>query len=1000
MAIDIKGTFLDTLDADPAIRSLAEKELKRRRKEEQGDSLFRCLDLIPDETVGIAVKKSGLIFVKNNFHELWSHTVNKALFKQQIIECMLKTGDETLLSLLCKILNSLISVEYSKWHTSLISTILQLINTNNPSTIYIGLLCLIEVLRYHRIHKHKRPIESIVQDFFPTIFDIASSLLDHIEPLAGYIIWKILKIYRIVILIDLFPMLRQKVEIEKWSSLFLRLIIKDYQGKNELLLPFPWEKTSKWSMIIINNLFTYYGTQNDYQFLTKYCPEFSELYISLVLPEVTNHYLYIVNQLSTGSIVLGDRDIQSLLMFFVMCTNYNSLWEMMYPQMEQILSTLIFGSLRLSEQDLENFSAYPQEYILKQSTDVEHEDTSSSHNCAVILLDALVSRRKDVVFSGILEFVNQIMQKHRATPNVFQTSLDKDCALYMLCDISHIVIDEHSTVAAQMEDFIKAYVIPDFELYSQGFLRARLCQFLSMYYKTLTSDDTVNHVYNFVVGCTKPCSSEDSGDNDDKEVPTRTFAQYALLELVKEFESARQLHSFSVTTTMQELLSLYSHIDADLLASTMQGLISIFPDQLLPYSAQLCNQLCHQFTRLTTEITEEEGKGYDDTLASAQEILGNLISILLTLDEYPEKIHEIEPELLPVFETVLAHPEFECQSEIFEMIDVCILTVKEVSNTMWTVFELFPAAFLNYPSLYIEHLLPCLNNFVYYGIEKIHSTPRYIESLSTIIRFVISGENHLGYYDELGKTNVMNTCLILFICGPSGGGLLDQIMHPILEVCFRVILSTDTPSAISSPFILYYLDIIVGAILWNPQYVISFSTNYGNFDAFAEKWLYTIQSNFLRDIYDRKLSILALLKLLRSISGIGNWPWFPKLGESLAKLIHEYRQAIYGEILDEYSPRQLHESQNPRQIQFTFIDETNNFLENFEDENNKTGITVALAEEEMQLVPLTKMALDNIDVFRFYSDVMNWLKLMENTNYERYTNELTNTQKQVHFSVI
>lgn len=967
--MDMNGIFLNSLDANPVNRRAAEKELRKRSKD--GDTLFQCLNLITDDRVEASVKKSSLIYMKNNFIELWSRTADQSLFKQRIIESMLKSSDESLLSLFCELLGLLIGAEYSNWG-SLLPTVLQLVQSNNPSDMYVGLLCLIELLRFHHLNNHRDQVADIASTAFPRLFVIASSLIEQSEPMAGYIIWKILKVYKKTISIDLFSFLQQKSEVEKWSGLFLRLIMK---RNNDMTDSFAWTKTRKWSMVIINTLFFNYTVHYDRHITHRVYSEFSALFISVVLPEFSRHYLRMVNLLSVGDLKLSDREKRSLIGYFILCVPVDGLWEIMYPQLEVILSSLIFGSLRLTEQDLDDFENSPQEFILNQSTNIDYDSFTSSHNAALFLLEELIGRRRNVVFSGILYFVNNIMQKHRSNPSDIQLSLDKDCGLYIMCDISDVIMNKESTIATQMQDFINAYVIPDFNMWCHGFLRARLCQFLSLYCKALSSNESLTQIYNFVFECII---------DDEAEMPTKVFGSYALLKLL-DFDYVKQSLSFSVTQVVQKLLPVNDHVDPDLLSHMMQELVATFPDQLLPYSYQLCHQLCSQFLRLASEMANcREDSSDMDPISSMQGILGTLITILLTMDEYPDEILRMEQDFLPIFKTIITHPEIECQGEMFEIIDICVLTVKKVSPSMWSVFELFHDAFMEEPSMYMEDLLPCLNNFVYYGMDKFCSTPEYIDTLFNIINYVLCGDNDLGYYEEFGKTSVMNACLILFTCCPPGS--LDHIIPSILKTCYNELLSDVSPTVISTPLKQYYLDLIVGAIYYNPEQVISFSTTHGTFNAFMEKWLSTIERGFLRNYYDKKLSISALLKLVRTVPQVGSLSWFRKLGLCLATLLQEIKQG------DTSSSTEA-----PSQQQFTFIDESSCYINMSQEEEEVASF--AMAEESMQLMPLTETTLDHIDVLRLYSNVMNWLKVMDQANYDRYETVLTNRQRQIHCSL-
>ncbi len=78
-------------------------------------------------------------------------------------------------------------------------------------------------------------------------------------------------------------------------------------------------------------------------------------------------------------------------------------------------------------------------------------------------------------------------------------------------------------------------------------------------------------------------------------------------------------------------------------------------------------------------------------------------------------------------------PAADLYNEIFEIIDSCTFAAKAISPTMWCAFELIHATFKSGAELYLEDMLPALDNFVQFGVPQLVQKPEYVAALYSMV---------------------------------------------------------------------------------------------------------------------------------------------------------------------------------------------------------------------------------------------------------------------------
>jgi hypothetical protein len=104
--------------------------------------------------------------------------------------------------------------------------------------------------------------------------------------------------------------------------------------------------------------------------------------------------------------------------------------------------------------------------------------------------------------------------------------------------------------------------------------------------------------------------------------------------------------------------------------------------------------------------------------------------------------------LLTKYGRTVANKEADLYNEVFEIIDSCTFAAKSISPTMWQAFELIHATFKAGAELYLEDMLPALDNFVQYGRQHLIETPAYLAAMFGMVQDMFADEK-VGGVDRI-----------------------------------------------------------------------------------------------------------------------------------------------------------------------------------------------------------------------------------------------------------
>lgn len=246
---------------------------------------------------------------------------------------------------------------------------------------------------------------------------------------------------------------------------------------------------------------------------------------------------------------------------------------------------------------------------------------------------------------------------------------------------------------------------------------------------------------------------------------------------------------------------------------------------------------------------------------------------------------------MPVITITLEHKLYDLYNEVFEIIDSCTFSAKAISDTMWGIFQLIHSSFKDRAEMYIEEMLPALDNYVSYGHQMMIQNPQYLEAIYDIIQTIFTNDR-LGAVDRICGCKLAEAVLLNL------RGHADQYMPNFVKIAMQcLIASTEIKS-----YRVHLMEMVINCIYYNPLATLQILEQHGWTNKFFSLWFSNIE-NFNR-VHDKKLSIVAIVALIQlppeqvpqSIQ-----PGWPKLMSGIVNLFQTLPMAIKSKDVDVFS---------------------------------------------------------------------------------------------------
>ncbi|KAL2269400.1 hypothetical protein VTJ83DRAFT_1584 [Remersonia thermophila] len=861
-AAAIRNCIAATLEHDADTRRRAELQLKQA--ETQLGFTDVLLDLIQSEQ-DANLHLPAVIYLKNRVNRAWERSDfypndtlipddEKVRFRDRLLP-ILAGSQNKVRHQLVPILQRILHFDFPERWPSFMDYALQLLNTNDARSVLAGLQCLLAVCRAYRFKasdtESRAHFDKIIEASFPRLLLICNELVNQESDDAGEMLHIALKCYKHATWLELCDFLRQSAVNLGWCTVFLQTVSKvapaaSMQGDPLERERHHWWKAKKWAYFNLNRLYIRHGNlqaalDRSLEPPSRFVKEFS----AQVAPEILKYYLQEIEKWVSKQSWLSRPCLSYIIVFLDECIRPKDMWAHLKPHLTNLVTHFIFPVMCLSEEDVEKFEDEPEEYLHRKLN--FYEEVSAPDVSATNFLVTLTKARRKQTFE-LLSFINQVVNEYEQAPEGSKNHIAKEGALRMIGTLAPVILGKKSPIASQVEYFIVRYVFPDFTS-DQGFLRARACDTIEKFEQLDFKDqNNLLAVYRHILDRMA-----------DPKLPVRVTAALALQPLIRH-DIIRSSMRTSIPTIMQQLLKLANEADIDALANVMEDFVEVFAAELTPFAVALSEQLRDTYLRIVRELLEnsagrddlenEYGDFLDDKSITALGVLQTIGTLILTLESTPDILLHIEGVLMPVIQITLENKLYDLYNEVFEIIDSCTFAAKHISPTMWQAFELVHATFKSGAELYLEDMLPALDNYVQYGAAQLIEKPDYVQALYSMVSDMFT-DGKVGGVDRICACKLAEAMML------SLRGHIDTCVHGFINMAMGIL---GTQEIKLKSYKVHLMEMVINAIYYNPHLTLQILETQGWTNKFFSLWFGSMAS-FTR-VHDKQLCILAIIALL------------------------------------------------------------------------------------------------------------------------------------------
>lgn len=782
------------------------------------------------------------------------------------------------------ILQTILHTDFPNNWPGIFDITVQLLAASDADSVYAGLQCILGICRVYRFKSgdNRADFEKIVAMCFPQLLVMGNRLVNETSLEAGEMLRAIMKAFKHTIYFELPNHLREHETIVAWCTLFLNVVAKDppasamVEDLDEREANH-WFKAKKWAYANLNRLFVRYGNPTTLQKNNgEEYAAFSKAFLEQFAPEILKIYLQQIEKWVAKTVWLSKTALSYTLTYLDECVKPKSMWTHLKPSVETLISHLVFPVLCQSDEDLELFESDPPEYLHRKLN--FYEQVTAPDIAAMNFLVSLTKHRRKQTFV-VLNFINGVVNRYEAAPEEQKNPREKEGALRMIGTLASVILGKKSPIADHVEYFFVRHVFPEFRS-PHGFLRARACETLEKFEQLEFKDpNNLILVYRNILQSMA-----------DEELPVRVEAALALQPLIRH-DVIRTSMQQNIPQIMQQLLALANEVDVDALANVMEDFVEVFATELTPFAVALTQQLRDTYLRIVREVIERaDGKeddeifGFlDDKSVTALGVLQTIGTLILTLESTPDVLLQLEEILMPLIQITLDNKLYDLYTEVFEIIDSCTFAAKSISLTMWQAFELMHKAFKAGAELYLEDMLPALENYIQFGPSHMAQNPAYVEAVVEMIRDIFE-DKKVGGMDRIAGCKLAEALML------SLRGLVDEHIGEFIRLSMNVMTSSELKA---KSLRVHLIETVINAIYYNPMLTLSILEMSGTTNRFFGLWFQNIDS-FSR-VHDKKLSIAAITSLLtlpaQSVPQSVQSGW-PRLLHGLVKLFETLPQAM------------------------------------------------------------------------------------------------------------
>ncbi|KAJ0261946.1 Importin beta-like SAD2 [Hirschfeldia incana] len=843
------------LSPNPDERKASEQQLNQLQHTPQ--HLVRLLQIAVDGNCDMAVRQIACIQFKNFIAKNWLPgdsgvgeqqqrilQSDKQLVRDNILVYV--TQVPTLLrSQLGECLKTIIYADYpEQW-----PRLLDWVNYNLQNQQIYGALFVLRILsrKYEfKSDEERTPVTRIVEETFPLLLNIFNGLI-HIENPSleiAELMKLICKIFWSTIYLDLPKQLYDINVFNAWMVLFLSVSerpvpVEGQPMDPELRKSWGWWKVKKWTVQILNRLYSRFG---DPKLQTPECKPFAQMFQKSYAGRILEGYLNLLNTIRVGG-YLPDRVINLLLKYLSNSISMKSMYSLLMPRLDVLLFEIVFPLMCFNDSDQELWEEDPHEYVRKGYNIIE--DLYSPRTASMDFVNELVQKRGKENLPKFVQFVVGIFRSYDEAPAEHKPYHRKDGAMLAigaLCD----KLKQTDPYKSELEHMLVQHIFPEFNS-PAGHLRAKAAWVAGQYAYTNFSDQN-----NF----RKALHSVVSGMRDP-DLPVRVDSVFALRSFVEACEDLNEIRPI-LPQLLDEFFKLMNEVENEDLVFTLETIVDKFGEEMAPYAFGLCQNLAAAFWRCLN--TSEASDDSDDMGAlAAVGCLRAISTILESVSSLPQLFVEIEPTILPILQKMLTIDGQDVFEEVLEIASYMTFYSPNISLGIWGLWPLIVEALLDWAIDYFPNILAPMDNFISRGTARFLTCkePNYQQSLYNVLSTVMTDRN-------IEDSEIEAAPKLIEVVFQNCKGHVDQWVEPYLRLTIDRLKRAETSNLKS-----LLIQVVANMLYYNPSLTLGVLHNTGLASTVFDIWFQMLgqkkksglPANFKRE-HDKKVCCLGLTSLL------------------------------------------------------------------------------------------------------------------------------------------
>ncbi|EOY04908.1 hypothetical protein QUC31_017030 [Theobroma cacao] len=840
------------LSPNPAERKAAEQSLNQFQYTPQ--HLVRLLQIIVDNNCDMAVRQVASIHFKNFIAKNWAPLDPNE--QQQILQGDKDMVRDHILVFVAQVppllrvqlgecLKTIIHADYpEQW-----PRLLDWVKHNLQDQQVYGALFVLRILarKYEfKSEEERTPVHRIVEETFPHLLNIFNRLVQIDKPAleVADLIKLICKIFWSSIYLEIPKQLLDPNVFNAWMILFLNVLerpvpLEGQPVDPELRKSWGWWKVKKWTVHILNRLYTRFG---DLKLRNPENRAFAQMFQKSYAGKILACHLNLLGVIRVGG-YLPDRVTNLILQYLSSSISKNSMYTLLQPQLDVLLFEIVFPLMCFNDNDQKLWEEDPHEYVRKGYDIIE--DLYSPRTASMDFVSELVRKRGKENLQKFIQFIVEIFKRYDEAPIEYKPYRQKDGALLAvgaLCD----KLKQTEPYKSELEHMLMQHVFPEFRS-PVGHLRAKAAWVAGQYAHINFSDQN-----NF----RQALHSVVSGLRDP-ELPVRVDSVFALRSFVEACRDLNEIRPI-LPQLLDEIFKLMNEVENEDLVFTLETIVDKFGEEMAPYALGLCQNLAAAFWRCMN-TAEADDEADDPGALAAVGCLRAISTILESVSRLPHLFVQIEPTLLPIMRRMLTTDGQEVFEEVLEIVSYMTFFSPTISLDMWSLWPLMIEALADWAIDFFPNILVPLDNYISRGTAHFLTCkePDYQQSLWNMISSIMADKN-------LEDNDIEPAPKLIEVVFQNCRGQVDHWAEPYLRITVDRLRRTE-----KSRLKCLLVQVIANAVYYNAALTISILNKLCVTTEVFNLWFQLLQqvrksglrANFKRE-HDKKVCCLGLASLL------------------------------------------------------------------------------------------------------------------------------------------